>query len=94
VRNAITKDIPVIVSAGNGRDKNGGLAPGEDAGLNSPARVDEAIVVGATTIDDEFAFFSNFGINIDILAPGKDIIGAGNKSSNAEIIASGSSQSA
>ena len=40
----------------------------------SPARVATAITVGASTIDDTMAVFSNFGSAVDIFAPGLDVI--------------------
>jgi len=33
-----------------------------------------AITVGASTIDDTMAVFSNFGSAVDIFAPGLDVI--------------------
>ncbi|KAK7946143.1 peptidase S8/S53 domain-containing protein [Apiospora aurea] len=44
-----------------------------DAGTSSPASEESACTVGATTIDDELAEYSNFGKLVDILAPGTDI---------------------
>jgi subtilisin family serine protease len=94
VRNAIKRGVPVIVSAGNGVEDENGNFIGEDANNKSPSRVDEAIVVGATTIDDTFAPFSNFGSKVDILAPGDEIISASNRTDDDEDILTGSSQSA
>jgi len=44
-----------------------------DACTTSPARVSSAITVGATTITDARASFSNFGPCLDIFAPGNNI---------------------
>jgi subtilisin family serine protease len=46
---------------------------GQDASNSSPARVKEAITVGASTFDDIMADFSNFGSLVDIFAPGVDV---------------------
>ena len=42
----------------------------------SPARSPYAITVGATNIADKEAIFSNYGVAVDLLAPGVDIISA------------------
>ena len=57
--------IHVTVAAGN---------DGADAGNSSPARAPSANTVGATTIADTRASFSNFGSVVDIFAPGQNII--------------------
>ncbi|KAI1204155.1 peptidase S8/S53 domain-containing protein [Annulohypoxylon truncatum] len=44
-----------------------------DASTSSPASEQSACTVGATTKDDEFAEYSNYGSLVDILAPGTDI---------------------
>ncbi|KAI5860521.1 peptidase S8/S53 domain-containing protein [Durotheca rogersii] len=44
-----------------------------DASSSSPASEESACTVGATTIDDELAEYSNYGSVVDILAPGSDI---------------------
>ena len=58
----------VVLAAGN---------DGEDASLSSPSRVKEAIVVGATDIEDKIASFSNIGSLVDVFAPGVQITSAG-----------------
>lgn len=45
-----------------------------DAVDSSPARVEKAITVGASTIDDTKASFSNFGSVVDVWAPGLNVI--------------------
>ncbi|KAI1444892.1 peptidase S8/S53 domain-containing protein [Annulohypoxylon stygium] len=44
-----------------------------DASTSSPASEQLACTVGATTKDDEFAEYSNYGSLVDVLAPGTDI---------------------
>ncbi len=64
VRRLIAAGVPVIVSAGN---------DAVDACTQSPARVAEAITVGATDTADARATFSNHGSCVDLFAPGVDI---------------------
>ena len=45
----------------------------EDAKNSSPARVRQAITVGASDRTDHQADFSNYGILLDLFAPGVDI---------------------
>ncbi|MEM7534944.1 MAG: S8 family serine peptidase [Chloroflexota bacterium] len=67
VKNSIAAGITYVVGAGN--DAN-------DSCRYSPARIDEAITVGATTDSDMRASFSNIGTCVDLFAPGKDITSA------------------
>jgi subtilisin family serine protease len=69
VQRAVRAGITVVVAAGN---------DGSDACDSSPAREPLAITVGATTRADRLAGFSNRGACVDILAPGDEIISAGN----------------
>jgi subtilisin family serine protease len=64
VRNAIADGIVMCIAAGNSS---------RDAKNFSPARVKEAITVGATDVNDRLASYSNFGSIVDILAPGTNI---------------------
>jgi subtilisin family serine protease len=64
VRAAIRKGITFVVSAGNDNT---------DACNISPARVREAITVGATDQADARASFSNWGGCVDLFAPGVGI---------------------
>lgn len=54
----------VVVAAGNDAADSCGY---------SPARVSEALTVGATDISDDLASFSNVGQCVDIYAPGVDV---------------------
>lgn len=54
----------VVVAAGN---------DGRDGCLSSPSRVRSAITVGAHSVDDRLADFSNWGSCVDLFAPGVDI---------------------
>ncbi|KAJ3497156.1 hypothetical protein NLJ89_g10387 [Agrocybe chaxingu] len=56
--------VHVVVAAGNSN---------EDAVLTSPANSPSAITVGATTIADKRASYSNYGRAVDIFAPGSNI---------------------
>ena len=64
VRELIKAGINIVVSAGNNN---------ADACERTPARVKEALTVGATDVTDKTAFFSNWGTCIDIYAPGERI---------------------
>jgi subtilisin family serine protease len=67
VRNSIASGVTYVVAAGNA----------SLSGPNtSPQRVTEAIIVGATTITDARASFSNFGPTLDLFAPGNAITSA------------------
>jgi subtilisin family serine protease len=67
VQKSIAAGITYALAAGN---------DDEDACGSSPARTKEAITVGATSIDDNRAGFSNFGSCVDIFAPGDGITAA------------------
>ena len=69
VRNSISTNVAYVVGAGNA---------GADAGNYSPARVGEAITIGATDNTDTRAVFnasesSNYGYVLDLFAPGKEV---------------------
>ena len=57
----VSSGVTTVVSANNGD---------RDASNYSPASSPDAITVGATTIDDAKASYSNFGSVLDIWAPG------------------------
>ncbi|MBS1819489.1 MAG: S8 family serine peptidase [Acidobacteria bacterium] len=65
VRRAVSAGITVVVAAGNS---------GVDASSTSPARVAEAITVGATDGNDARAGWSNYGAVLDVFAPGVSIV--------------------
>ncbi|MER5943141.1 S8 family peptidase [Streptomyces sp. NPDC001928] len=64
VRNSIASGVTYAVAAGNSN---------ANASSYSPARVTEAITVGATTSSDARASYSNYGSVLDIFAPGSSI---------------------
>jgi len=64
VNAAVDEGIHFAVAAGNDN---------RDACDYSPASAENAITVGASTIEDERAWFSNHGKCVDVFAPGKDI---------------------
>ncbi|RLL66513.1 S8 family peptidase [Streptomyces sp. Z26] len=82
VKNSIASGVTYGVAAGN---------EGSDAGSSSPARVKEAITVGATDDTDAQADFSNFGEVLDIYAPGVDITAGYNTGDDATETLSGTS---
>jgi subtilisin family serine protease len=64
VRNSIASGVTYAVAAGNSS---------ANASSYSPARVTEALTVGATTSTDARASYSNYGSVLDIFAPGSSI---------------------
>lgn len=85
VRNSIARGVTYVIAAGN---------RGDDASNYSPARVAEAITVGATDINDYRAWFSNYGSVLDVFAPGVDITSTWIGSSTATAALSGTSMAA
>lgn len=67
VKNSIADGVTYAIAAGNSN---------RDACKFSPARVPEAITVGATTNTDARASYSNYGACLDIFAPGSSITSA------------------
>ncbi|MET8226470.1 S8 family peptidase [Streptomyces sp. NPDC004082] len=82
VRNSIASGVTYAVAAGN---------DGLSASLYSPARVGEALTVGATGRNDARAGFSNFGPRVDLFAPGVSITSASHTGDTAEATLSGTS---
>jgi subtilisin family serine protease len=72
VRNSIADGVGYAVAAGNGNA--GGVA--QDACKSSPARVPEAMTIGATDRTDKKASWSNYGKCVDWFAPGVAITSA------------------
>jgi len=64
VNAAVDNGIVYVVAAGN---------ENEDACDGSPSGAKSAITVGASTVEDERAYFSNYGKCVNVFAPGKDI---------------------
>ncbi|KAI8973935.1 serine protease [Pilobolus umbonatus] len=64
VNAAVDAGLVFAVAAGNDN---------KDACDYSPARAEKAITVGASSIFDERAYFSNFGKCVDVFAPGLNI---------------------
>ncbi|RPB24335.1 serine protease [Terfezia boudieri ATCC MYA-4762] len=64
VNYAVRAGLHFAVAAGNDN---------ADACEYSPAGADEAVTVGASTLADERAYFSNYGKCVDIFAPGLNI---------------------
>jgi subtilisin family serine protease len=83
----IASGVTVGVAAGNGN--RGGRQ--QDACGSSPARVPEAITVGATDKTDTKTSWSNYGPCVDIFAPGSGITSAWNTSNSATNTISGTS---
>ncbi|MFC8173024.1 S8 family serine peptidase [Streptomyces sp. NPDC057235] len=82
VRRSIASGVTYAVAAGN---------DGANASNYSPARVAEAITVGATTNTDARASYSNYGSILDIFAPGSSITSSWNTSDSATNTISGTS---
>ena len=82
VNNSINDGVTYSIAAGNSN---------ADACTQSPARVPNAITVGATTSTDARSSFSNFGTCIDIFAPGSSITSSWNTSDTATNTISGTS---
>jgi hypothetical protein len=87
VRNSIADGVTYGIAAGNG-DIFGNP---QNACNFTPARVAEAITVGATQNNDAKASFSNFGTCLDIFAPGVGITSAWHTSNTATNTISGTS---
>lgn len=82
--NLIAQGIVVAAAAGNWYS---------NACQQTPANVPGALTVAASTIFDAAADFSNWGLCVDIFAPGEDIVSAGTASERAKRVASGTSMS-
>lgn len=82
VRNSIASGVTYTVAAGN---------DAVAAGLHSPARVKQAITVGATDRKDVRAPFSNWGPSLDLFAPGASITSASHRSDTGKTTHSGTS---
>jgi hypothetical protein len=96
IQNMIEAGIAVVTAAGNS---------GMDVSLLTPAGMTSVITVAACDQDDVTAGFNNFsiadmsistnyGLNVDIFAPGVDCIGADYRANNSYVRYSGTSLSA
>jgi subtilisin family serine protease len=90
VRASIAAGVTMVVAAGNG-DFLGRQQP---ACNYSPARVREALTVGATTSSDAKTSWSNYGECVDIFAPGASITSAWHTGDAATNTISGTSMAA
>ena len=87
VRNSIADGVSYAVAAGNGNF----LGFAANACSYSPARVAEAMTIGATGNNDAKASFSNFGSCVDWFAPGVNITSSWGTSDTATNTISGTS---
>ncbi|MFF7205995.1 S8 family serine peptidase [Streptomyces sp. NPDC008141] len=87
VKKSIASGVSFAVAAGNGNF----LGIPQNACNSSPARVPEAITVGATDNTDRRASFSNFGTCLDLFAPGVNITSAWRTNDTATNTISGTS---
>jgi len=87
VRNSIADGVSYAVAAGNGN--MAGIA--QDACKYSPARVAEAMTIGATDKTDRKASWSNYGNCVDWFAPGVSITSAWHTGDTATNTISGTS---
>lgn len=65
VNRAVDSGLHFAVAAGNDN---------RDACNYSPAAAENAVTVGASTLSDERAYFSNYGPCVDVFAPGLNIL--------------------
>jgi len=87
VRNSIASGVSYAIAAGNGNIV--GIA--QDACKSSPARVAEAMTIGAADKTDKKASWSNYGSCVDWFAPGVGITSAWYTSNSATNTISGTS---
>ncbi|GME68116.1 unnamed protein product [[Candida] boidinii] len=82
VNAAVKAGLHFAVAAGNDN---------ADACNYSPAAAEKAVTVGASTLSDSRAYFSNFGKCVDIFAPGLNILSTYIGSDSATAVLSGTS---
>lgn len=85
VRGSIASGITYVVAAGN---------QNMDASGHSPARVSQALTVGAVTDHDARSSYSNFGPLVDLFAPGDSITSAVSWGDEWSTVMSGTSMAA
>ncbi len=79
INHAIENNILIVAAAGNGGAEN----------IMYPAAYSQVICVGATDRDNNIASYSNYGFQLDIVAPGTEVVTAG--LNNSSITVSGTS---
>ncbi|KEI36182.1 uncharacterized protein L969DRAFT_104740 [Mixia osmundae IAM 14324] len=82
VNRAVKAGLHFAVAAGNDN---------ADACRYSPAAAEDAITVGASTLGDDRAYFSNHGSCVDIFAPGLNILSIWNSGNTSTNVISGTS---
>ncbi|MGW7521275.1 S8 family peptidase [Streptomyces sp. NPDC054796] len=87
VKRSIAAGITYAIAAGNGN----AIGTPQNACNYSPARVPEALTVGATDSSDRRASWSNYGTCLDLFAPGVSITSAWRTSDTATNTISGTS---
>ncbi|WP_211262198.1 S8 family peptidase [Nitriliruptor alkaliphilus] len=85
VRGSVSAGVTYVVAAGNAN---------ANACNGSPARVSQALTVGATTSSDLRSWFSNWGSCVDIMAPGTNITAPWHTTDTATNTISGTSMAA
>lgn len=85
IRASIESGITYVIAAGNSS---------EDACASSPARLPEALTVGASDNNDNRASFSNWGPCVDVFAPGVSIVSSWYTSNTQLASSSGTSMAA
>lgn len=90
VRNSIADGVTYTVAAGNGNF----LGIAQDACNTSPARVTDALTIGATDQTDKKASWSNYGNCVDWFAPGVSIVSDFSSSDTGTATMSGTSMAA
>lgn len=90
VKALIADGVTAAVAAGNGNL----LGQPIDACTVSPARVPEAVTIGASDSSDRKASFSNYGKCVDFHAPGVSITSAGISNDTSKASMSGTSMAA
>jgi subtilisin family serine protease len=89
VRNSIADGVTYAIAAGNGN-----ILGAQDACNTSPARVADALTIGATDKTDKKASWSNYGSCVDWFAPGVSIVSDSRSSDTGTATMSGTSMAA
>lgn len=70
IQRAVDQGATVVVSAGNGDDNGNPI----DTAVRCPAHIEDCVVVAACDTYGALGAFSNYGVSVDVTAPGVDII--------------------